>query len=373
MSAHFLSVLGIAIGIIGIPLGALLWIAAKLSASARRTERAKNIFAFSFLALIAGLFAIAWLPEEKKASWPTNVSAPSSSPAEQTQSTAAPPASAELPVSDATQATTGTTGPSCDVGTPTNVEYRVHGQDISIRTGPGNEFKRVVNKKATDIMHETQYATVDSTVTVRELCRHEGWSQIVVIVPDWLSESHRGWVASKYLVAMRDAAAGFVDDNFVFDEKTVRYKDIIIKGVNKIRADDSRCSVIDPTSAYISSKGTRSNPVFFVTCGSGANAVNVFFSKADVESGKTFQAPRHVDQAQAIQACEDYAKSQATHPSTVDFSRLWNLQLTEAPNGNTRVTSTFTAKNAFNLELNYNIVCLMNAEGLFEAAISEAR
>jgi hypothetical protein len=110
-----------------------------------------------------------------------------------------------------------------------------------------------------------------------------------------------------------------------------------------------------------------------VTCGAGAKAVNVYFSEGDLAEGKAFKAPVHIDQTRAVRLCEDYAKSAANFPSTVDFSRLWDLAVTEHPNGNTTVLSSFRAKNAFGLELEHNIRCLLNAGGLIEANIFEKR
>ena len=145
-------------------------------------------------------------------------------------------------------------------------------------------------------------------------------------------------------------------------------------GVNKVYRENARCKDIDPSSAYISSsKGTKDNPVFFVTCGKGRNTFNAFFSKADVEKDKRLTEKKHIDKSNAVDLCEAYAKQQATHPSTVDFSRIMDLAITEHPNGRTRVTSTFTAKNSFNLEVKFNISCLLEASGLIEANIIESK
>ena len=92
-----------------------------------------------------------------------------------------------------------------------------------------------------------------------------------------------------------------------------------------------------------------------------------------VGGGQAVAAVKHIDKNTAIQKCEEYAKNNATHPSTVDFSRFMDLAVTEHPNGNTTVISSFTAKNSYNLELKYNIRCLSNASGLFEANINEAK
>lgn len=255
--------------------------------------------------------------------------------------------------------------------------YKVNGSEINVRKGPGTNFSKIVNEKATRILKKTHYITIDNTVTVYEECTQDGWSKIRVTDPDYLSKSHRGWIASKFLRGKKIDSSGtevFTEADFSFDKKTLPYKNIIIAGVNKIHRENSRCRHIDPSSAYISSsKGTKSDPVFYVTCGKGASVFNVFFSKSDVEKDKKFKAKKHISKSRAIDLCEGYAKSHATHPSTVEFSRIMDLSVYEAPNGRTRVTSTFTAKNSFNLKLKYKISCLLNSDGLIEASISETQ
>jgi len=168
--------------------------------------------------------------------------------------------------------------------------------------------------------------------------------------------------------------AQFTESDFYWDKNILPYKEIIITGVNKVHRENSRCKIIDPSSAYISSsKGTTSNPVFFVTCGKGAEVFNAFFSKSDVENDVSVTAIKHIDKNVAIEKCENHAKNIATHPSTVDFSKFMDLAITEHPNGRTSVISTFTAKNSFNLEIKYQIRCLLDANGLFEPTINEVR
>lgn len=171
------------------------------------------------------------------------------------------------------------------------------------------------------------------------------------------------------------ATMTYTEKDFYWDKYTTPYKEVLIAGVNKVARENSRCASLDPGSASKSgSKGTTANPVFFVMCkDAGGNVFNAFFSKADVEADISLAAVQHVNRDSAVDACEDHAKNNAQHPGTVDFSRLLDLQIYETPNGNTRVSSSFTAKNGFGLELKYNISCLMNANGLFEATIHEAR
>lgn len=168
----------------------------------------------------------------------------------------------------------------------------VTGTDINVRKGPGTEFEKVVNKKASDVLGRTHYVKIDAGVTLIEFCQDGDWSYIEVDEPDWLRKSHIGWVHGKFLVSL-DISSGkirrFVAKDFIWDEATAPYKELIVSGVNKVHAENSRCDVIDPTSAYMSkSKSKPGNPVFFVTCGRGSGVFNVFFSKEEVQSGKEF-------------------------------------------------------------------------------------
>lgn len=165
----------------------------------------------------------------------------------------------------------------------------------------------------------------------------------------------------------------FTEEDFYWDKKTKEYKDLIVHMVNEIHRKNPKCMTIDPATAAMSStKGTASDPVFFVTCGEGINAFNVFFSKSEANRGVIPTAPTNIDQATAVRLCEEYAKANATHPSTVKFSRVMSLSVTEHANGNTTVLSTFTAKNSFGLELKYDIRCLLNSNGIIEGSIVEA-
>ena len=78
-------------------------------------------------------------------------------------------------------------------------KLRVSGNNINVRVGPGTKYKKVINQKSSRILRKTDYVSIDKTVTVIEECTKSGWSKIQVIDPDWLSESHRGWVATKFL------------------------------------------------------------------------------------------------------------------------------------------------------------------------------
>lgn len=253
---------------------------------------------------------------------------------------------------------------------------KVNGSEVILRSEPNADSEKLINQRATEVLKKTHYLTIDNTVTVVEECTQGDWSRVRVKEPDWLQDSHIGWVLSSSLRGQKKDSSGrleFTEADFIWDERTSPHKKTIVAGVNKVHRENSRCTKIDPGSAYISSsKGSASDPVFFVTCGTGANVFNVFFSKSDVEMGEKLTAANHIDRIRAIDLCESYAKSQTNHPSTFNFSRIMDLAVNDHPNGRTTVTSSFTAKNSFNLELKHNIRCLLDSTGLIEANIFEA-
>ena len=169
-----------------------------------------------------------------------------------------------------------------------------------------------MNEKATAALGSTQYLTIDNSTTVKEECNESGWSNVGVTDPEWLKDSHIGWVPSKTLRGQKKNAAGqeeFIEADFVWDKKTKPHKKTIIAGVNKVHKENANCKKIDPSSAYLSSsKGTAKDPVFYVTCGEGANTFNAFFSKSEVEKGQSLSAAKHVDKNTAIQKCEEICK-----------------------------------------------------------------
>ncbi|WPV65958.1 hypothetical protein [Chitinophaga sp. LS1] len=78
--------------------------------------------------------------------------------------------------------------------------YTLTEDEVILWSGPGEQFEKVINEKASEAMHETEYAEVDKSVTVIVEEVNQQWSRIKVIQPDWLTESHVGWVQTKYLV-----------------------------------------------------------------------------------------------------------------------------------------------------------------------------
>lgn len=78
--------------------------------------------------------------------------------------------------------------------------YGIQGDGIEIYTGPGKTFSKLVNEKATEVLKKTQYATVDHSVKVTQDSIIGDWSKISVVDPEWLSNSHHGWILTKNII-----------------------------------------------------------------------------------------------------------------------------------------------------------------------------
>ncbi|MFZ2870742.1 hypothetical protein [Zavarzinia sp.] len=242
-----------------------------------------------------------------------------------------------------------------------------------VRIEPSASAAKVKNEKASAALGEPHYHSVDNSTTVRRLCTQSEWTKVKIVTPEWLTHVE-GWVPNRLLRTIEVSDGGariYVEADFIWDSDTSRYKNEIVAVVNKIARDNRNCSKIDPSSVAKSpSKSKPGAPVFFVTCGEGADAFNVWFHPGDAATGTSFQAKAPIDQAAATLACEAAARAAATNPATVDFSVLWDLAYIPYASGRAQILSSFTAMNAFNLKQKFRIRCLFDATDLIETTIT---
>ena len=260
-------------------------------------------------------------------------------------------------------------------GIVTNDEVSVTGS-VDLRSAPSDSADKMVNEKATSAIGETVLQQVDNSERLKEICRQKDWSKVQVLEPDRLTHVN-GWVPVKSLRAIQRATSGkrtFVEADFTWDDDTAPYKPKLVAAVNRIVRENDRCPTIDPgTLSKSGNRGTAAKPVFYVTC-QGEQPFNVWFEpEAAANRGKSFAAARNIGQADAVQACERAAKQAANNPQTVDFSRFMDVAFVSYANGNSRLISSFTAKNAFEVEGKFRIECFFEGGTMTEQNISERR
>lgn len=84
--------------------------------------------------------------------------------------------------------------------------FSIQGDGIELRKGPGENFEKIVNQKASSVTKNKVYVSVDYTCKVRIESEKDGWSKVVVVEPDYLSSSHRGWMKSEFIVKDKERA-----------------------------------------------------------------------------------------------------------------------------------------------------------------------
>ncbi len=162
-----------------------------------------------------------------------------------------------------------------------------------LRSAAESDAPRIKNEKATRLLKTPQYHVIDNSTKVRRLCVQDQWTKVRITSPDWLSDVS-GWVPGTALRVIERTETGqqiFTEADFIWDTDTSQFKAQITTAVNRISAENPKCSPIDPGSVAKSpSRGTPDDPVFFVTCGTGAEAFNVWFRPDDAEAQTAFTA-----------------------------------------------------------------------------------
>lgn len=76
----------------------------------------------------------------------------------------------------------------------------------------------------------------------------------------------------------------FTESDFHWDKEMIPYKEILINQVNMMQYNKKICRDMDTGTLTMSNtKGTKDDPVFFITCGKGAEMQNIYFSKSTAE------------------------------------------------------------------------------------------
>lgn len=78
--------------------------------------------------------------------------------------------------------------------------YGIKGENIVIRNGPGENYEKLINEKASEALGKTDYITVDYSVKIIIQETNGDWSKIKVVDPDWLSNTHIGWIPTKCIL-----------------------------------------------------------------------------------------------------------------------------------------------------------------------------
>lgn len=260
----------------------------------------------------------------------------------------------------------------CEHGARVSGTFYVKGRNIEFRSGPGQDYDFVVNRKATDVLGKTQYRTLWPSMLLDARCETAGWLQARIVKADGNTVNwETGWVQKQFVTgeATDDAKAGLLWDVAGESEFTETEKQVVRRGALKVLKDEPNCAEI--VTGFRS--GSREG-AYFVSCNAknGGTPFNVWFTPEQVETGDTLAVPEAYPEQQAWQACERAIRARVSHPSTLDIHHILGYATTVHNNGNRTVIQDFSTKNSFGLELEYSARCLIQPDGTLEIAITES-
>jgi len=67
-------------------------------------------------------------------------------------------------------------------------------KEAELREGPGENYAKKINQKASDVLKTIQYMSVDTSVTIKLLQVKDQWAEVQITQPEYLAATHRGWI-----------------------------------------------------------------------------------------------------------------------------------------------------------------------------------
>ena len=216
--------------------------------------------------------------------------------------------------------------------------------------------------------------SIDHTMPVRELCRSGDWSEVrVLMLPSDIGRAE-GWVPTAVLRPVKTGRNGrriYNAADLEFSDGSHRYEAATLAVINRVMEQDPKCDAIN--TLILVDKDSTGARLHFSCFGEPERSID--FSSADASNGRDFTPAQPVEAikgADAILKCEDAARERLSHPSTADFAML-DVDFKSFDNGAATYSTTVTARNGFNLELKYQVVCEFTGSELTDIKMDEAR
>ena len=261
-----------------------------------------------------------------------------------------------------------TKGDPCGVdGRVTLVDHAVR-QDAPLRERADGQAAQVMMAFGTD--PQPKPVSIDATMPVREICRAGEWSEVrVLLLPSDIGRA-RGWVPTSVLRAVKTDENGrrvYEEADFEWPAGTAKHKRAILTVANRVMAQNPKCEAFNDQSILI---GKDQDGVTIKAACFGEPEQIVNFRPEDATNERSFAPVEPITKEAARNACQHAATIRASHPSTVDVS-IFDATFTPYDDGDATYRTTFTAKNAFNLELNFAIECHFTGSEVTDVEIQE--
>lgn len=151
--------------------------------------------------------------------------------------------------------------------------------------GPSEESRKVINQKASQNIGTIIFHSIDVSTTVKSICSNDEWTYIKISEPSWLTHVE-GWVKSNVLrPIIRDEKNNriYTEEDFYWDNISKKYNNDMVDAMNFLNASGI-CKGMQPYSlSYSRTRSTTNLDVFYITCGEGGQAKNIFFNQDDIK------------------------------------------------------------------------------------------
>jgi len=268
--------------------------------------------------------------------------------------------------------------------TITGVEYRpLRKSDLyESRSLTG---QKIINEKATKLLGEINYKSVDGSTRVIEECTVGGAAFVKVIDPVWLKEN-KGWISESVLKKKNnpsDKYEGLISE-YVYEALPPDYfegsnsklrsssKEILKYQIAaaKTAIDSGTCDYVEGV-LFLAKKSTLKSYDYIVDC---SNKKRFELSSSDLKE-VGFKAESNSDkaigQALAVEKCKSLISNNVVNPGSLSFKEILEMSYYKAEiTGNVRLVLGFEAKNKLGQAQDYRAVCIFSPSGENEITIS---
>jgi hypothetical protein len=266
----------------------------------------------------------------------------------------------------------------CDSeATITGKSYPVLWESILYKKN-GSEMIPIVNEKYKKMTGKTDYLSVDSSTSVVEECVNGEFSYIRLTSPDYLVETHKGWIKQSDLD--KGQALENEYDRYISELVKVKYTpdnwdDLALllgnefEKVNSLRysaakfiIDSKKCKYVDDSSIDPFNYGTRDNLRFIVECRDGER---IKIDEKTIYRGGVVKTDleKAIPENLAIDKCNNLIKGKANKYGEIDLYSLTGTSYdVNKTNGNATVDVYFDVKNKFGNKESFKARCLFESE-----------
>lgn len=92
-----------------------------------------------------------------------------------------------------------------------NEVHNVLGEENYLYKNPSQQSQKVINQKASSTFNTTMYCQIDRSTKVKILESTNGWFKVQVVEPNWLRNSHIGWVKESVIKVNEIKGSNFIE------------------------------------------------------------------------------------------------------------------------------------------------------------------